>query len=113
MGVTAGTAVAGTALAAYLRSRKESPWQRASRRAGEVASSFGTQATGPWANVAATAVIGLASIAYANQARRRTIRGVDASTARKINSVAEKALQVARRVRDISETGKRVRRAIA
>jgi hypothetical protein len=79
-----------------------------------MASRLGTQAGSRWANVAATAAIGLASVAYANQARRRTIRGVDANTANKINAVTEKALQVARRFRDISEqSGARVRRAMA
>jgi hypothetical protein len=56
-------------------------------------------------------------VAYANKARRRTIRGIDANTADKINALADKGLQALRRVRNISEqTGKlypRVRRAIA
>jgi hypothetical protein len=93
MGVAAGTAAAGTAVAAYLRSRKESRWQRAGKRASELASRIGTQATNPWASVVATAAIGLAQVAYANRA------------------------QILRQVRGISEqTGKlypRVRRAIA
>jgi hypothetical protein len=117
MGVAAGTAVAGTALAAYLQSRKESGWQRAGKRASEIASRIGTQTRSPWANLAATAAIGLASAAYANRARRRTIRGIDAGTADTINAITEKGLQFLRRVRGIPEqTGKlypRVRRAIA
>ena len=117
MGIAAGTAAAGTAVAAYLRSRKESGWERARRRAGEIASRVRTQATSPWVNLAATAAIGIASKAYANKARRRTIRGIDASTAEKINAVTEKGLQVLRRVRNISDqTGKlysQARRAMA
>jgi hypothetical protein len=117
MGIAAGTAAAGTALAAYLRSRRESRWQRTSRRAGEIASRVGAHATNRWAHIAASAAVGLVSMAYANQARRRTIRGIDAGTAGKINSLTEKALQVARRVRGMSEqSGKlypRVRRAMA
>jgi hypothetical protein len=113
MGVAAGTAVAGTALTAYLRSRKESGWQHAGRRATEIASNIGTQARSPWASLAATAAIGLASVAYANKARRQTIVGIDKNTAA---AIADKVHQMARRVRDISEeTGKvysRVRHAI-
>lgn len=109
MGIAAGAA----ALGAYLRSRKESGWERAAKRAGEIASRARTQATTPWANLAATAAIGLVSVTYATRARRRTIRGMDANTADKINAVTERAVQVVRRVRDISEeTGKRVRQAI-
>jgi hypothetical protein len=115
MGAAAGTAVAGAALAAYMRNRKESGWQRAGKRASEIASRVGTQAA-PWSNLAAITV-GLASIAYFNKARKRTIRGVDESTARKINLLTEKGLHVLRLVRNISEqAGKlspRVRRAIA
>ncbi len=117
MGIAAGTAAAGTALAVYLRNRKESSWQRASKRAREIALRVGTQATSPWMNLAATAAISLASVAYANTARRRTIRGIDATTAEKINRLTQKGLQILRRVRNISEeTGKlypRLRRAIA
>jgi hypothetical protein len=117
MGVAVGTAAAGTAVAAYLRNRKESGWQRAGKRASEIASRIGTQARSPWANLAATAAIGLASAAYANRARRRTVRGIDATTADRINAVTEKGLQVLRHVRGIAEqTGElypRIRRAIA
>jgi hypothetical protein len=116
MGAVAGTAAAGTALAVYMRNRKESGWQRAGRRAREIASSVGTQAR-PWSNVAAATAVGLASIAYANKAHRRTIRGVDERRAQKINALTERGLEVLRRVRNISEqAGKlypRVRRAIA
>ena len=112
MGVAAGTAAAGTAVSAYLRSRKETGWQRAGRRASEIASGIGTQAESPWANLAVTAAIGLASMAYANKARRRTGRGLDENAAARINAITEKALQMAHRVRDISEqTGKIYARA--
>jgi hypothetical protein len=116
MGAAAGTAAAGTALAVYMRNRKESGWQRTSKRASEIASRVGTRAR-PWANLAATMGIGLASIAYAQKARRRTIRGVNERTAAKINDLTEKGLQVLRRVRNISDqAGKlypRVRRNVA
>ena len=116
MGAAAGTAAAGTALAVYLRNRKESGWQRAGRRASEIASHVGSHAE-PWSNVAATAAVALASIAYARKSRKRTIRGIDENAAEKINLLAEKGLQVLRRVRNMSEqAGKlypRVRRAIA
>jgi hypothetical protein len=99
-----------------MRQRRESGWQRAGRRASELASRAGSEAA-PWASLAATVGIGLASAAYANKTRRRTIRGVDESTAQKINALTERGLQVIRRVRNISEqAGKlypRVRRAIA
>jgi hypothetical protein len=117
MGVAAGTAAAGSALAIYLRNRKESGWQRASRRASEIATHLGTQATNPWANLAATAAIGLVSVAYANKVRRRTIRGIDERTADRINALTEKGAEVLRRFRNISEEAAkvypRVRRAMA
>ncbi len=103
MSIAAGTAAAGTALAVYLRNRKESGWQRAAKRARGIASRVGSQANSPWTNLAATAAITLASAVYANQARRRTIRGIDATTAEKINTLTEKGLQVLRRVRNISD----------
>jgi hypothetical protein len=116
MGVAAGTAAAGTALAVYMRNHRETGWQRAGRQASEMASRIGTEAA-PWANVAATAAISLASIAYARKARRRTIRVVDESTAQKINALTEKGLGVLRRVRNISERAGKiypgVRRAMA
>lgn len=104
----AGTAGAGTAMALYLRRSRKSGWQRASKRAGEIASRVGTHATDRWANLAATAAISLASIAYANKARRRTIRGVDASTADKINSLTEKCLGLVGRVRNISDETRKI-----
>jgi hypothetical protein len=113
MGVAAGTAAAGTALAAYLRRRKETGWERAVKRAGGIASRVGTHATNRWANLAAIAAIGL----YADRARRRTIRGIDASTAGRINALAETGSNFLRRVRNVSEqTGKfypQLRRAMA
>jgi hypothetical protein len=90
-----------------LRKPKESGWQQARKRAVEIASSARTQATSPWANLAATAAISLASVAYANRARRRTIRGIDAGTANKINSLMEKGRRVLDGVRTIrQQTGK-------
>jgi hypothetical protein len=116
MSAAAGTAAAGTALAMYMRNRRESGWQRAGRQASEIASRIGTQVP-PWANVAATTAISLASIAYANKARRRTIRGVDESTAQRINALTERGLQVLRRVRNVSEQAGKLypplRRALA
>ena len=116
MGVAAGTAAAGGALAVYLRSRKESGWQRASRRASEIASRVGPEAR-PWASLAASAALALASTAYARKARRRTIRGIDESTAERINNLTERGLRLLRRLRSISDqTGSlypRVRRALA
>ena len=113
MGVAAGTVAAGTALTAYLRSRKETGWERAVKRSGEVASRVRARATSPWANLAAMAAIGL----YANRTRRRAIRGIDANTAHKINGLTETGLNLLRRARNISEqAGKlypRLRRAIA
>ena len=103
MGVAAGTAAAGTALAFYVRRPKESAWQQARKRAGELALSVGAQTKNPWANLAATTAVSLASLAYANKARRRTIRGIDARTADRINEIAEKGLRVLNRVRSISE----------
>jgi hypothetical protein len=68
-----------------------------------MASRIRTQATGPRKNLAAAATLGLLSIAYANRARRRTIRGIDASTAGKINAITERGLRALRAVRNISE----------
>jgi hypothetical protein len=99
MGAAAGTAAAGTAVACYMVKPKESGWQRAGKRAGDMASRIGTQGVGPWANLAATAAISLASVAYANRARRGAIRGIDASTANKINAITERGLGVLRRAR--------------
>lgn len=116
-GAAAGVVAAGTAIALYARRPKESGWQRAGKRAGDIASRVRTQAAGPWANVAATAAISLASIAYANRARRRTIRGIDARSADRINTLAEKGLRVLRGIGNISDqAGKlyaRGRQAIA
>ena len=117
MGATAGTAAAGTALALYMRKPKESGWQQARKRAGEIASQARTQATGPWANLAATAAISLASVAYANRARRRTIHGIDAGAADRINSIMARGRRILDGVRNIrEEAGKqyvRGRRAVA
>ena len=117
MGAAAGTAAAGTAAALYLRRPKESAWQRTGKRAAEIASHARTQATRPWASLAATAAVSLASIVYANQARRRAVRGIDASTAKKINNLTEKGMRVLHQVRNMSgQTAKlyaRGRRAIA
>jgi hypothetical protein len=117
MGATAGTAAAGTALALYMRKPKETGWQQVRKRAGDIASSARTQATGPWANLAATAAISLASVAYANRARRRTIRGIDAGAADRINSIMEKGRRILDGVRNIREqtrtTHGRGRRALA
>jgi hypothetical protein len=116
MGAAAGTAAAGTALAVYMWNRRESRWQRAGRQASEIASRVGSQVP-PWANVAATTAISLASLVFAKKARRRTIRGVDESTAQKINALTERGLQVLRRVRNISEQAGKlypgVRRGVA
>lgn len=116
-GAAAGVVAAGTAIALYARRPKETGWQRAGKRAGEIASRVRSQATTPWANVAATAAISLVSIAYANKARRRTIRGIDANAADKINTLAERGLRVLRGIGNISDqAGKlysRGRRAIA
>jgi hypothetical protein len=103
MGAAAGTAAAGTALALYMRRPRVTAWQQARKRAVELASRVGAQTKNPWANLAATAAVSLASVAYANRARRRTIRGIDARTADRINEIAEKGLRVLNRVRGISE----------
>lgn len=102
IGAAAGTAATGTALALYMRKPKESAWQRTGKNAVEMASRLRAQATAPWASLAAAAAVGLISTAYANKARRRTIRGIDASTAGKINAVTKKGLGVLRRVRTIA-----------
>jgi hypothetical protein len=64
-----------------------------------------------------SAIVALASTASARNARRRTIRGIDHRTAETINSLAEKGVQLVKRVRDISqETRKlypRLRRVVA
>lgn len=116
-GAAAGMVAAGTALAIYARRPKETGWQRAGKRATEIASRVRDQAGTPWANVAATAAISVASIAYAKKVRRRTIRGIDAHAADKINTLAEKGLRVLRGIGNISDqAGKlytRGRRAIA
>jgi hypothetical protein len=116
MGVAAGTAAASTALAVYARSRKESGWQSAGTRAREVASRVGTQ-TRPWANLALSAAIALASAASSRKARRRTIRGINESTADTINALTEKGQRLVRRVRDLSQETRKVypsiRRVIA
>src|SRR5579872_1649200 len=52
MGAAVGTAAAGAGLALYMRKPKESAWQRASKRAGDMTSRVRTQATSPWANLA-------------------------------------------------------------
>ena len=103
MGAAAGTAAAGTALAVYMRRPRESAWHQARKRAGELASRVGAQTKNPWANLAATAAVSLASVAYAKKARRRTIRGIDARTADRINEIAEKGLRVLNRVRGMSQ----------
>src|SRR5215472_2142577 len=41
MGVAAGTAAAGTALAVYMRNHRETGWQRTGRQASELASRIG------------------------------------------------------------------------
>jgi hypothetical protein len=116
MGVAAGGAAAGTALAVYARNRKQSGWQRAARRPGEVASQVGTQAR-PWVNVALSAAIALASAASSKKARRRAMRGINENTADTINAVTEMGSRLLRRVRGLSEeTGKLypiIRRIIA
>lgn len=117
MGAAAGTAAAGTALAFYMRRPQKSRWQQTGQRTGEMVSRIGAQATSPWASLAATAAISLASVAYAHRARRRTIRGIDAGMADKINSLADRGLRVLDRVRNIpQQTGKlyaRGRQALA
>jgi len=117
MGATAGTAAAGTALALYMRKPKESGWQQARRRALQIASRARTEATSPWTNLAAAAAVSLASVAYANRARQRTIRGIDRGAAQKINNIMETGRRVLDRVRNVSnQSGKlylRGRRALA
>src|ERR1051325_1670490 len=90
MSVAAGTAAAGGALAIYARNRKQSGWQRAGRRASEIASRFATK-SGRWTNLAALA---WASAALGNNARRRTIRGVDERTSEAANALAERGMQI-------------------
>jgi len=100
-----------------MRKPKESGWQQARRRALQIASRARTEATSPWANLAAAAAVSLASVAYANRARQRTIRGIDAGAAQKINNIMETGRRVLDRVRNISnQSGKlylRGRRALA
>jgi hypothetical protein len=116
MGVAAGGAAAGTALALYARNRKQSRWQLASRRAGEVASQIGTYAS-PWANLAVGAALALASAASSRKARRRAIRGINETTAETINSLTDKGVQLLRRVRNMSNEARKiypsVRRVVA
>jgi ribosomal protein S16 len=116
MGIAAGGAAVGTALAAYARSRRQTGWESARRRAGEMVSQIGTQ-TPHWPSLAVSAAIALASAASARKARRRTIRGIDRRTAERINALAEKGAQLVQRVRDMShETRKlypRLRRLVA
>jgi len=116
MGVAAGTAAAGSALAVYRRSRKETGWQGASRRAREVAAEAGARAR-PWANIAVSAAIALASVASSRKARRRTIRGINENTADAINALTDKGQRLVRRVRELSDQTRKVypsiRRVIA
>ena len=116
MGIAAGGAAAGAALAVYARNRRQSGWQRVSRRARDVASQVGTQ-TNQWGSIALSAAIALASAASSRKARRRTIRGIDERTARTINSLTEKGLELVRKVRDVSEETRKlypkIRRVVA
>jgi hypothetical protein len=116
MGVAAGGAAAGTAVALYARKRKPSGWQLASRRAREVGSQIGTYAS-PWANLAVSAALALASTASSRKARRRAIRGINETTAETINSLTGKGVQLLRRVRNMSGEARKiypsVRRVIA
>ena len=116
MGLAAGGAAAGTALAVYARNRRQSPWQRASRHAREVGSQIGTYAS-PWADLAVGAALALASAASSRKARRRAIRGISESTADTINAFTEKGLRLLRRVRDLSDGTRKlypsIRRVVA
>ena len=102
MGVAAGGAAAGTALAVYARNRRQSGWERTRKRTTEVASRIGTQVP-HWASLATTAAIALASAAASRKAQRRVIHGVSEGTAETINSLTEKGLLLARRVRSIAD----------
>lgn len=116
MGVAAGTAAAGTALAVYARSRRETGWDRARRRASEFAARVGDQAPS-WQSLAASVAMGLASTAYARKSTRRNIRGIDENAAARINDLTERGVRLMRRVRDLSHETRKlypsVRRAIA
>ncbi len=112
MGVAAATVGAGSALVAYSRSHRESGWQRAQKRITEYASRAEDQAR-PWGDLALTAAVSLASLAYARKARRRTIRGINESTAERINSLAERGLQIVRHLRDMPQQASKLRHVLA
>ncbi len=112
MGVAAATAGAASALMAYSRAHRQSGWQRTQKRIGEFASRVEDQAR-PWGDLALSAAVGLASLAYARKARRRTIRGINESTAERINFLAEKGLQIARHLRDIPQQASKLRHVLA
>jgi hypothetical protein len=116
MGVAAGSAAAGTALAVYARNRRQSGWDLARKRTSEMASRVGTQVP-HWASLAATAAIALASAASSRKTQRRVIRGVSETTAETINSLAEKGLSLAKRVRGVADETRKlypsIQRALA
>ena len=107
MGLAAGGAAAGTALAVYRQSRKQTGWESARRRAGKMVSQIGAEAPG-WPGLAVSAVMALASAASSRKARRRMIRGINESTAERINSLTEKGVQLLHRVRNMSDEARKI-----
>jgi hypothetical protein len=116
MGVAAGGAAAGSALAAYARKRRRSGWDRTLQNAADVASRVRSQ-TPHWAGLATAAAIALASTASSRKAQRRVIHGVSENTAETINSLTEKGILLAKRVRNLAEDASKlypsIQRAIA
>jgi hypothetical protein len=116
MGIAAGGAAAGTALAVYARNRRQSGWDRARKRTTDMASRIGTQVP-HWASLATTAAIALASAASSPKVQRRVMKGVNETTAETINSLAEKGVRLAKRLRGMADETRKlyptIQRAIA
>jgi hypothetical protein len=102
MGVAAGGAAAGTAVAVYARNRRQSGWDRARRRTTKMASQIGAQVP-QLASLATTAAMALVSAASSRKAQRRLINSASQSTEETINSLTKKGLLLAKRVRGIAE----------
>jgi hypothetical protein len=97
MGIAAGTAVAGTALAIYRRSCKQSAAKRAVERAGEMAS-LARRSLRPWAGVA----ISLASAVYSRRTQQKA-RDAMVKSQKKATDLADTGRGILRRFREASE----------
>jgi hypothetical protein len=102
MGIAAGTAAAGTAIAIYTRSRKQSASKRAADRAGEIVSQAG-RSLRPWAGVAVNAAISLASAVYSQRARNEAKNAIRKGAQKSAADLANTGRGILRRLWETSE----------